>query len=51
MTQPVGFTLVQLRYFVTAAECGSMTAASEKLRIAQSAVSSAITNLEHELRV
>ncbi|MEU6609133.1 LysR family transcriptional regulator [Streptomyces shenzhenensis] len=50
-TQPVGFTLVQLRYFVTAAECGSMTAASEKLRIAQSAVSSAITNLEHELRV
>ncbi|MEU9885201.1 LysR family transcriptional regulator [Sphaerisporangium sp. NPDC051011] len=51
MTPPVGFTLVQLRYFVTAAECGSMTAASEKLCIAQSAVSSAITNLEHELRV
>ncbi|MFJ8793488.1 LysR family transcriptional regulator [Streptomyces sp. NPDC102462] len=51
MTPPVGFTLVQLRYFVTAAECGSMTAAAERLRIAQSAVSSAITNLEHELRV
>lgn len=46
----VGFTLVQLRYFVIAAECGSMTAAADKLCIAQSAVSTAITNLEHELR-
>lgn len=47
----VGFTLVQLRYFVIAAECGSMTAAADKLCIAQSAVSSATTNLEHDLRV
>lgn len=46
----VGFTLVQLRYFVIAAERGSMTAAADNLRIAQSAVSTAITNLEHELR-
>lgn len=50
-TMSVDFTLVQLRYFVIAAECGSMTAAADNLRIAQSAVSSAITNLEHELRV
>lgn len=51
MTTPVGFTLVQLRYFVTAAERGSMTAAADELRIAQSAVSSAVANLEHELRL
>lgn len=48
---PIDFTLVQLRYFVVAAESGSMTAAADKLCIAQSAVSSATTNLEHELRV
>jgi DNA-binding transcriptional LysR family regulator len=51
MTAPVGFTLVQLRYFVVAAEAGSMTAAAERLRIAQSAVSVAVSNLEHDLRV
>lgn len=50
MTTP-GFTLVQLRYFIAAAERGSMTAAADELRIAQSAVSSAIANLEHELRL
>lgn len=47
----VGFTLVQLRYFVIVAEHGSMTAAADRLHIAQSAVSTAISNLEHELRV
>lgn len=51
MTSPVGFTLVQLRYFLVAAECGSMTAASARLHIAQSAVSSAVHNLERDLRV
>lgn len=51
MTSPVGFTLVQLRYFLVAAEHGSMTAASAELNIAQSAVSTAIHNLEHDLRV
>lgn len=51
MTSPVGFTLVQLRYFLVAAECGSMTAASVELNIAQSAVSTAIHNLERDLRV
>ncbi|WP_329223017.1 LysR family transcriptional regulator [Streptomyces sp. NBC_01485] len=51
MTAPVGFTLVQLRYFVVAAESGSMTAAAERLHIAQSAVSTAVSNLERDLRV
>jgi DNA-binding transcriptional LysR family regulator len=51
MVEAVGFTLVQLRYFVVAAEAGSMTAAAEQLLIAQSAVSTAVSNLEHELGV
>ncbi|MBU3864421.1 LysR family transcriptional regulator [Streptomyces sp. 4503] len=51
MTSPVGFTLLQLRYFLVAAECGSMTEASGALHIAQSAVSAAIHNLERDLRV
>ncbi|MEU3839440.1 LysR substrate-binding domain-containing protein [Streptomyces sp. NPDC028635] len=51
MSSPVGFTLVQLRYFLVAAERGSMTEASAELHIAQSAVSAAIYNLERDLRV
>ncbi|MER6981917.1 LysR family transcriptional regulator [Streptomyces carpinensis] len=51
MTSPVGFTLVQLRYFLVAAECGSMTEASAELHIAQSAVSAAVYNLERDLHV
>lgn len=51
MTDAVGFTLAQLRYFVVAAEAGSMTAAAEQLLIAQSAVSTAVSNLEHQLGV
>jgi DNA-binding transcriptional LysR family regulator len=51
MATSVGFTLVQLRYFVVAAESGSMTAAAGQLMIAQSAVSSAVSNLESDLRV
>ncbi|WP_042395081.1 LysR family transcriptional regulator [Streptacidiphilus carbonis] len=51
MTEAVGFTLTQLRYFVVAAEAGSMTAAAEQLLIAQSAVSTAVSNLERELGV
>ncbi|TSB32655.1 LysR family transcriptional regulator [Streptomyces sp. NBC_01525] len=51
MTSPVGFTLVQLRYFLVAAERGSMTEASAELHIAQSAVSTAVHNLERDLRV
>ncbi|MEU5088470.1 LysR substrate-binding domain-containing protein [Streptomyces sp. NPDC021356] len=51
MTAPVGFTLVQLRYFLVAAERGSMTEASAELHIAQSAVSTAVYNLERDLQV
>ena len=51
MSDVPGFTLVQLRYFVAAAETGSMTAAAERLVIAQSAVSAAVSNLEKELRI
>ncbi|GEB48986.1 LysR family transcriptional regulator [Streptomyces cacaoi] len=47
----MGFTLVQLRYFLIAAERGSMTEASAELHIAQSAVSAAIYNLERDLQV
>jgi DNA-binding transcriptional LysR family regulator len=47
----VNFTLVQLRYFVTAAELGSMTAASKELMVAQSAISAAIAQVERELGV
>jgi DNA-binding transcriptional LysR family regulator len=45
------FTLVQLRYFVAAAELGSMTNASRELVVSQSAISSAIAQLERELGV
>lgn len=45
------FTLVQLRYFVAAAERGSMTAAAKDLLVSQSAISTAIAQLERELGV
>jgi DNA-binding transcriptional LysR family regulator len=45
------FTLVQLRYFASAAELGSMTAAARELRVSQSAVSTAVAQLESELGV
>ena len=45
------FTLVQLRYFATAAELGSMTAASKELLVSQSAISTAIAQLERDLGV
>ncbi|PWH07412.1 LysR family transcriptional regulator [Brachybacterium endophyticum] len=44
-------SLTQLTYFVAAAEHGSMTAAAEELLIAQSAISTAITHLEHQLGI
>jgi DNA-binding transcriptional LysR family regulator len=44
-------TLVQLRYFVTAATRRSMTEASVDLHVAQSAVSTAIAQLERTLGV
>lgn len=45
------FTLVQLRYFAAAAEHGSMTAAAKELMVSQSAVSTAVAQLEKELGV
>jgi DNA-binding transcriptional LysR family regulator len=50
MAEP-SFTLVQLRYFAAAAELGSMTAAARQLRVSQSAVSTAVAQLENELGV
>ncbi|WP_240437503.1 LysR family transcriptional regulator [Sciscionella marina] len=43
--------MTQLRYFVAAASTGSMTAAAIDLRIAQSAVSTAVGGLERSLGV
>ncbi|MDT9593187.1 LysR family transcriptional regulator [Nocardioides zeae] len=45
------FTLVQLRYFAAAAEEGSMTSAARRLVVSQSAVSTAVAQLERELGV
>lgn len=42
-------TLTQLRYFTEAAACLSMTAAAERLTVAQSAVSTAISQLERHI--
>ncbi|UQS24727.1 LysR substrate-binding domain-containing protein [Amycolatopsis thermalba] len=50
MSEP-SFTLVQLRYFEAAARHLSMTAASRELMVSQSAVSTAIAQLERELGV
>ena len=50
MAEP-SFTLTQLRYFAAAAELGSMTAASRQLVVSQSAVSTAVAQLEKELGV
>lgn len=44
-------TLQQLKYFVTAVECGNITAAAEKLYISQPSLSNAIHNLEKEMGV
>lgn len=49
MLRRLGFTLVQLQYFVEAAETGNITVAAERLHASQSTLSSAIQRLEHEL--
>jgi DNA-binding transcriptional LysR family regulator len=43
-------SFAQLEYFVAAAELGSMTAASKRLMVAQSAISAAVANLERLLK-
>jgi DNA-binding transcriptional LysR family regulator len=47
----LGFTLTQLRYFAAAAEHLSMTAAARELLVSQSAVSTAVAQLERQLGV
>ncbi len=51
MAQSYDVSLAQLRYFSKAAEVGSMTKAGQELFIAQSAVSTAISQLERTLGV
>ncbi|OOB92216.1 LysR family transcriptional regulator [Rathayibacter sp. VKM Ac-2630] len=48
-THKPDISLTQLRYFVAAAERGSMTWAAEELFVAQSAISTSIANLEKSL--
>ncbi|WP_125612995.1 LysR family transcriptional regulator [Specibacter cremeus] len=45
------FTLIQLRYFSVVAELENMTAAAQRLRVTQSALSTAMTQLEASLGV
>ncbi|SLN72970.1 HTH-type transcriptional regulator CynR [Falsiruegeria litorea R37] len=46
---PLRFTLRQLEYFVAAADCGSIAAASQKLNVSSPSISTAISQLEREL--
>ncbi|MFT4135118.1 LysR family transcriptional regulator [Microbacterium sp.] len=50
MSEP-RFTLTQLRYFTETARAGSMTEAARRLHLSQPALSSAINQLERDLRV
>jgi DNA-binding transcriptional LysR family regulator len=43
------FTLRQLEYFIATAEAGSITLASERIRVSQPSISTAISQLEIEL--
>jgi DNA-binding transcriptional LysR family regulator len=45
------FSLRQLKYFIAAAETGSITLASKRASISQPAVSTAISHIERELEV
>lgn len=49
MSRRPDVTLTQLRYFVTAANLGSMTQAAAELHVAQSAVSAAVAELERQV--
>ena len=44
-------TLRQLRYIIAVAECGSISAAAEKLLVAQPSLSKAVAELEEELGI
>lgn len=43
--------LTQLKYFLCTANCGQITRAAKMLHVSQSAISTAISKLEHELSV
>jgi DNA-binding transcriptional LysR family regulator len=47
---PPSFTLRQLSYLMTAARLGTISAAAEELHVSSSAISDAITTLEHQLQ-
>ncbi len=49
MSRRPDVTVTQLRYFVTAANHGTMTAAAADLHVAQSAVSAAVAELERQV--
>lgn len=49
MARKPDITLTQLRYFIEAATCLSMTGAAQQLLVAQSAVSAAIAHLEEQI--
>lgn len=51
MSDGLGFSLAQLRYFVVSAEVGNISEAAEKLCASQSTVSSAVMRLERQLGV
>ncbi|MFF2960273.1 LysR family transcriptional regulator [Streptomyces sp. NPDC057963] len=51
MTDRLGFSLTQLRYFVVSAELGNISEAAEKLCASQSTVSAAVMRLERQLGV
>ncbi len=47
----MAYTLKQLRYYVTAAELGSISKATHKLHVSQPSISAAIANLEAEFGI
>lgn len=51
MSDRLGFSLTQLRYFVVSAELGNISEAAERLCASQSTVSSAVMKLERQLGV
>lgn len=51
MSDGLGFSLAQLRYFVVSAEVGNISEAAERLCASQSTVSSAVMRLERQLGV
>lgn len=51
MSGGVNMNLVQLAYIVEVSKLGSLSEASKKLHVTQSAISQSITNLDRELGI